>query len=208
MIALGPSANLPPHIWLELPVLSRSLLTLAILTLPLAACDREAPDEAQQQGALAGDKAGLAGEIDRSRAGELMLTVLVSAPDGTQLNLGALQGQPVLLNLWATWCVPCVREMPMLDELADEYGDSLRVVTVSQDKHGKADKVEAFFERLGFANLEPWLDPDNKLDYAISDGALPATVLYDASGQEVWRVVGEYDWSSAAAREAIAEGVE
>jgi thiol-disulfide isomerase/thioredoxin len=189
-------------------VLSRSLLTLAILTLSLAACDREASDRAQPQGALDGDKTGLAGEIDRSRAGELMPALAVTDPDGKQFNLGALQGQPVLLNLWATWCAPCIKEMPMLDELAGEYEGALRVVTVSQDKRGKEDEVRAFFERGGFARLEPWLDPDNALDFAISDGVLPATVLYDASGHEVWRVVGEYDWSSAAAREALSEAVE
>nr|WP_137676238.1 TlpA disulfide reductase family protein [Parerythrobacter lutipelagi] len=182
-------------------------LTVAILTLPLAACDREAPEEAQQQGELAGAKAGLAGELDRSSAGELMPATIVVDPDGNELNLAALQGQPVLLNLWATWCAPCVVEMPMLDELAGEYGDALRVVTVSQDRRG-AEKVVPFFAKQDFQHLQPWMDATSSLDFEISGGVLPATVLYDASGQEVWRVVGEYDWSSADARVAIAEAVE
>lgn len=94
----------------------------------------------------------------------------------------------------------------MLDDLAAELGGDVRVLTISQDLRG-AEKVVPFFAQGGFANLEPWLDPDNGFGFAIESGILPTTVLYDASGREVWRVVGEYDWSSAAAREAIAAGL-
>ncbi len=180
------------------------LLSGAVL---LAACDREAPTEVQEQGALGDAKASLSGAIDRSHAGELMPAVAVKDPSGNALNTGALQGGPVLLNLWATWCAPCVVEMPMLDDLASEYGDALRVVTVSQDMQG-AEKVVPFFAESKFSNLEPWLDPDNALGFGIGGGVLPTTVLYDSQGKEIWRVVGEYDWTSAATREAISEAVE
>ncbi len=149
----------------------------------------------------------MAGAIDRGHAGELMPAAAITDPAGKQLNTGALQGTPVLLNLWATWCAPCVVEMPMLDDLAGEFGDSLRVVTVSQDMQGAA-KVEPFFAEQKFVHLQPWLDPENALGFAVEGGALPTTVLYDSAGREVWRVVGEYDWSSAEAGEAIAEGIE
>ena len=147
------------------------------------------------------------GEIDTSNAGTLMPAMNVQDPDGRALNLGALQGQPVLLNLWATWCAPCVKEMPLLDELAGDYGDRLRVVTVSQDM-GKVEKVTDFFRQGGYENLEPWIDPEAQLGYALGDTVLPTTVLYDASGQEVWRVRGDFDWGSAEARAAIDEVVE
>ncbi len=176
------------------------------LCLALAACDREAPDSAQEQGALADKKQSLSGTIDTSKAGALLPAVNVLDPSGKQLNLGALQGQPVLVNLWATWCAPCVVEMPMLDDLADAMGDDLRVITVSQDLKG-AEKVEPFFARMQFRNLEPWLDPDNELGFALGGGVLPTTVLYDSSGQEIWRVVGEYDWSSPEMQEAIAAAI-
>ena len=184
----------------------RLSLTL-ILALSLAACDREAAPDSQEQGELGDTKPSLTGEIDRSHAGELMPAVALSDPAGKQLNTGALQGGPVLLNLWATWCAPCVVEMPMLDDLAGEFGDALRVVTVSQDLQGAA-KVEPFFADKKFVHLQPWLDPENALGFAVEGGVLPTTVLYDAQGREVWRVVGEYDWASAEAREAIAEGIE
>ena len=124
--------------------------------------------------------------------------------DGRELNLGALQGRPVLLNLWATWCAPCVKEMPLLDELAGDYGDDLRVVTINQDMGGK-DKVAAFFSEANYAHLESWLDPEAELSFTLAQGVLPTTVLYDASGVEVWRVPGDFDWSGEEARTAIDE---
>ncbi|WP_427968079.1 TlpA family protein disulfide reductase [Altererythrobacter sp.] len=183
----------------------RLSLTCLASALLLAGCDRGADDAAQQQGELAAEKQALSGEIDRTFAGELMPAVNVSDPAGNTLNLGALQGQPVLLNLWATWCAPCVVEMPMLDNVADEFGDRLRVITVSEDMQG-AKRVEPFFAQNKFRNLEPWLDPENDLGFAYG-GVMPTTILYDANGQEVFRVAGGYHWDSEEARAAIEEAL-
>ena len=182
--------------------LTRNALIAASLCMALAACDRQGGESAQGQGALAGKKQSLSGKIDRSQAGALMPALELRDPAGQTLNTSALQGKPVLVNLWATWCAPCVVEMPMLDDLADNLGGDMRVLTVSQDLQG-AEKVEPFFAKMKFRNLQPWLDPDNALGFAVGGGVLPTTVLYDAQGQEVWRVVGEYDWSTAEAEEAI-----
>jgi len=84
--------------------------------------------------------------------------------------------------------------MPMLDQLAEESGDKLRVLTISQDLQG-AEKVVPFFARRKFAHLEPWLDQDNVLGQHFATGILPTTVLYDAQGREVWRMVGGHDWA-------------
>lgn len=184
----------------------RSLLLVLGLSITLAACDRAQESGAQQQGSLQADKAVLTGTVDRAFAGQLLPAINVAHPDGQTLNLGAVQGQPVLINLWATWCAPCVVEMPMLDRLADELGDEARVITVSQDLRG-ADLVTPFFAKHGYRNLEPWLDPDNALGDAIGGGILPVTVLYDASGQEVFRVAGGYEWDSEEAIAQIREGL-
>lgn len=186
-------------------MLFRLSLTVLALALILAGCDRDASDATQQDDGLASESKALSGEIDRSYVGELMPTLNVSDLQGRTLNLGALQGQPVLLNLWATWCAPCIVEMPTLDDLADEFGDRLRVITVSEDLQG-AERVEPFFAENKFRNLEPWLDPENELGFAF-DGVLPVTVLYDASGREVFRVAGGYDWSSEEAQAAIEEAL-
>lgn len=185
----------------------RLSLTVLASALFLAACDSGAEGDAQQQEQLGEVKPELTGEIDRSFAGELMPAVTVKDPDGKELNLAALQGQPVLLNLWATWCAPCVVEMPMLDELAAVKDGELRVVTVSQDMRG-AEVVVPFFDDRKFARLEPWLDPANDLAAAYGGGGvMPLTVLYDAEGQELFRVAGGYHWDSEDALAAIDEAV-
>ncbi|WP_318173611.1 TlpA disulfide reductase family protein [Qipengyuania sp. SS22] len=179
--------------------MSRLSFTLAlVLGLAVAGCDRGAPDAAQESSASSAPTA----QIDPSEAGTPMPAMMVSDPAGRTLNLGTLRGTPVLLNLWATWCAPCVKEMPLLDALASEYDGRLRVLTVSQDMQGAA-VVEPFFAAGGYARLEPWMDPDNELGFTLGGGVMPTTVLYDATGEEVWRVQGDYDWSGEEARAAI-----
>ena len=182
----------------RLPLFS---LTCA-LALVLAGCDRESAETAQPEGAESGE--ALAGKIDRSFAGQPLPAVELTDPAGATLALASLQGKPVLVNLWATWCVPCVTEMPLLDELAGELGDDVSVLTVSEDIQG-ADKVVPFFAEKKFTNLPQWMDPDNALAVQYGGPGLPLTVLYDAEGKELWRVAGGFDWGSAEAREMIAE---
>ena len=131
-------------------------------------------------------------------------------PNGNTLALADLKGTPVLLNIWATWCVPCVVEMPLLDALAGELGDDVKVLTVSQDLKG-AEKVAPFFAQRDFEHLEPWLDQETELFKLFAqDGLMPTTILFDAEGRELFRVAGDYEWDSEEAiaqiREAIAEG--
>ena len=140
-------------------------------------------------------------------AGELMPAANVVNPGGETLNLGALQGRPVLVNLWATWCGPCVKEMPLLSDLATEYDGRLQVVTISQDMGDPAD-VALFFDANDLEKLPQWIDPQLALGEAMGAATLPTTVLYDASGVEVWRVTGDFDWSSEVARAAIDEALQ
>src|SRR5690606_26060812 len=189
-----------------MPRLSLVSLTCAF-ALVLAGCDRESAEPAQPEGSEPAGAGGeeLGGKIDRSVAGETIPAVALTDPSGATLDLASLGGKPVLVNLWATWCVPCVTEMPLLDELAGELGDGVEVLTVSEDIQG-AEKVVPFFEQRQLANLPQWMDPTNELAVAYGGGTgLPLTVLYDAEGKEVWRVLGGYDWSSAEARELVAE---
>ena len=192
----------------RVPLLS---LTCAIALLA-GACDRQSAEPAQQQENSAAAKADagedeLTGVLDRSFAGEPIPAVTVTDPSGTSLALADTAGKPVLLNLWATWCAPCGTEMPLLDQLAADLGDTVRVLTVSEDMKG-AELVEPFFAERDLANLPQWMDPQNDLAFAYGGGAsLPLTVLYDAEGNEVWRVMGGYDWSSPEARALIEEAL-
>ena len=145
----------------------------------------------------------------RFKAGDTIPALTVVDPEGKTLELASI-GQPVLLNLWATWCAPCKVEMPLLDNLAGELAGEVRVLTVSQDIRDPEVVVPAFFAEEGFENLEPWLDKRADLGVELADGGLlPTTILYDAQGVEVFRVAGDYEWDSEEAiaqiREALAE---
>lgn len=173
-------------------------LTLLLL-LPLAACgaddgrtDAAGPDQPAWSGQ---PEAAPTGRLDRSHAGETAPAVQFEDPDGAPARLADFRGRPVLLNLWATWCAPCVAEMPTLDRLAARESDRLQVLTVSQDLNGR-EKVEAFFARQGYRHLETWLDPQMALMTELKADTLPTTIFYDARGREQWRVIGMEDWES------------
>jgi len=207
MIAEGPSANRPPHIWLELVLLSFRSLKLVILgcsLLAVAGCDRQAGDDAQGgSSAPAPAPAGAPAKgVNRSHSGSQAPAMAFSDPAGRKLTLASLAGKPYLVNLWATWCAPCVKELPTLEALA--ASGRIRVVTVSQDS-GEPAKVSAFIKDKGLTRLEPWLDPANDLSFHYATGTLPTTVLYDSAGREVWRFVGEHDWAGPEAATMLAE---
>ncbi|MGN6373943.1 MAG: redoxin family protein [Sphingomonas sp.] len=145
----------------------------------------------------------LPGTIDRSHKGVAAPTVSFTSPTGKTVTLADFRGRPVLLNLWATWCAPCVKEMPTLDALAAQEGGTLTVLTVSQDVDGAA-KAAPFFKAHGLQHLKPYTDPKLALSSVLSAN-LPITILYDATGHEVWREMGGYDWSSAQAKALVAQ---
>ena len=125
-------------------------------------------------------------------------------PAGKPVTLAAFKGQPLLVNLWATWCGPCVKEMPSLDRLAARTKGKLRVLAISQDSLKQADDpVPSWWAKAKLANLEAFRDGENNLGFAYGGGQLPTTVLYDAAGKEVWRVTGELDWNGAKATELL-----
>ena len=140
------------------------------------------------------------GQLDASHKGAPLPDLTVTDANGLPLRLAALKGKPVLINLWATWCAPCIKELPQLDVLAA----TVRVVTVSQDS-GQPERVAAFLKDRGLARLEPWLDPKNDLSFHYGTGTLPTTIYYDAHGLEVWRYVGERDWSGTETQALLAQ---
>jgi thiol-disulfide isomerase/thioredoxin len=181
---------------------------ILFLALALAACgpagetDTAGPDQPGWSGPA---EAAPTGRLDRSHAGEAAPATAFEDSDGAPASLADFRGKPVLLNLWATWCAPCVAEMPTLDRLAGREADRLQVLTVSQDLDGRA-KVEAFFARQGYRNLETWLDPRMALMTELKADTLPTTILYDSKGREQWRVVGMEDWESGRAALLLKEG--
>lgn len=195
-------------------MLSSRSLTLRVLAfaatpaLLLAGCDRQTGEEAQPAPAASGTGAtstgagAPAGTADRGRKGAPLPALSFTDPAGRTLAMPSLKGRPVLVNLWATWCAPCVKELPALDAVA--AAGKVRVVTISQDS-GEPAAVTRFLADKGVKRLEPWLDPQNEASFHYGTGTLPTSVLYDAQGREVWRFTGENDWTSPAAAALLAE---
>ena len=141
--------------------------------------------------------------IDRSHRGQSAPTTRFKGPDGKPVSLADFRGKPVLVNLWATWCGPCVAELPTLDRAAKTWDGKVAVIAVSQDTQ-RTDTVPAFLAAHGANTLEPYLD--DAMALSLGYGAnLPTTILYDSSGREKWRWNGGNDWSSDATRALIAE---
>lgn len=123
--------------------------------------------------------------------------------DGKPVTLADKRGKVVLLNIWATWCPPCVREMPSLDRLQARFGGrDFEVVAVSEDRGGAA-VVNAFYKRLGLTSLALYLDPNAGVSRALNVLGLPTTILIDRDGNEVGRVPGPADWDSGAAEALV-----
>ncbi|QIK97278.1 TlpA family protein disulfide reductase [Sphingomonas sp. HDW15A] len=180
----------------------------------LAGCDREEaapPQEANADasaaspGASSGASAVPVKGVDRSKAGTPAPDVTFQNPDGGEFTLSRSKGSPVLVNLWATWCAPCVKELPTLQKLDERHavnGD-LGIMIVSQDMAGKA-TVDSFLTEKGI-KLRSFLDPEMKLSGALGVEVMPTTILYDSNGREVWRYIGDLDWTGEEARKLLAE---
>lgn len=141
--------------------------------------------------------------VDRAHAGEGAPDFTFQDASGSDVTLARFRGRPMLVNIWATWCAPCIAEMPALDALAARAPGGLQVVAISQDLNG-ADAVLPFYKAKGIGTLKPWLDPDLHFSTSMASN-LPVSILYDSRGKEVWRVSGAMDWASAATARELAE---
>jgi len=116
--------------------------------------------------------------------------------DGTSRTLGDFRGSALVVNFWATWCAPCVREMPALDRLTAEVAtDGIQVLALSEDRGGAA-IVERFYDENGIRQLPVTIDRGGKVVRALTTPGLPMTVLIDTRGREVGRVVGAAEWDA------------
>lgn len=118
------------------------------------------------------------------------------------VRLSDFRGKVVLLNFWATWCPPCLKEMPSMEKLYQSHKDKgLEIVAVSVDTASKA-KVRAFVEKLGltFTILH---DRDSLISRLYNNPGVPSSYLIDTQGKLTYRVLGEYDWFSEKAKSTI-----
>jgi thiol-disulfide isomerase/thioredoxin len=115
--------------------------------------------------------------------------------DGKRLSLADFHGRVVLLNLWATWCLPCRKEMPSLDRLnARRSGPAFEVVALSIDNDPAL--VKPFFREIGIKTLRAYFDPSARASTVLGAFAVPTTLLIGHDGREIGRALGEAEWDS------------
>ncbi len=123
--------------------------------------------------------------------------------EGKPFTMEAFTGRAVLINLWATWCPPCVAEMPALDRAQVALEPSgVVILALSSDRGGRA-LVEPFYQRVGIKALGLWLDPRGAAQRALGARGLPTSILVDRSGQERARLEGAAEWDAPAMLERI-----
>ena len=172
----------------------RAVLAAAALTLPVALLPRK-------------PWAATPGLSDLGRlqpsGGAAVPELRFSTADGTVRTLADYAGQGIVLNLWATWCVPCVAEMPALDARARQVAPDGVAVLGRSSARGGAARVERFYRDKNIQTLPVLLDPRGDAARALGARGIPTTLLIDRSGKERGRLEGAADWSSAEFVDAV-----
>ena len=120
-------------------------------------------------------------------------------PEGGMHSLADYKGKYVVLNFWATWCAPCRKEMPSLDNLQAELGgDDFQVIAIATGRNTQAG-ITKFFDKAEIKNLGVFLDPKQNLSRKMGVLGLPITVILDRQGNEIARLSGDAEWDSHSA---------
>src|SRR5262245_28446540 len=141
--------------------------------------------------------------VERPRLGEFIPgSPPVPAPPislvdlaGNTVSLSEFAGRLVLVNLWATWCAPCLREMPSLERMQSRLGDKITVIALSEDR-GDSKTVERFIDKLGLKSIKTYLDPKSTAERALKDHSIHTTFLIDREGRILGRVEGAAEWDA------------
>jgi len=177
--------------------------SILVAVLLLTACGQKAQQvPASNETAAGAGEAGIKG-VHRDNKGKAAPAATFTDVAGKPAHISDFKGKPVLVNLWASWCAPCVKELPTLDQLA--RSGRVQVLAVSQDS-GPHASVVAFLRAHQISTLKPYQDEKMALSGALGpDTVLPTSILIDADGREVWRYVGDLDWTSPQAAKLLAE---
>jgi thiol-disulfide isomerase/thioredoxin len=149
-------------------------------------------------GAIADDLSGL---TLKSPPGPQPAVIFMGA-DGNMHPLNPQQHKLSIVHFWASWCIPCIKELPQVDAAAKAYADKdVRVVAISLDTD--LGKVITFFAEHNIANLTPYTDMGNASFKASKSKGLPATLFLDSEGKEIARAEGPMDWSDKKVKDVI-----
>lgn len=120
---------------------------------------------------------------------------------GVSHDLGEYKSRYILLNLWATWCAPCVEEMPSLSKLRQELDERKIVFIALNEDRGGPEVAQAFYQKRAIANLPVFIDRSGRAPFVLKTPGMPVTILIDPAGKEIGRIEGEVDWT---ARDTVA----
>ncbi len=120
-----------------------------------------------------------------------------------EIKLTEFSGKPSIVHFWATWCTPCVDEMPELEEFSRKYGDKINLIVVASDKSGGQDALK-FYQSKGFTSLKVYVDDRGEFMGAMKIKALPTTVFVTSDSLEIGRVMGPIDWMKGAGEFIVA----
>jgi thiol-disulfide isomerase/thioredoxin len=129
--------------------------------------------------------------------------VVFHGPSGKPMTLSEFRGKVVLVNLWATWCAPCRRELPSLDALEAALGSNkFQVVAINTDSDGKV-TAAPYLKAHDLSHLALYTDESVTMSSALGVPGIPTTVLFDSNGKEIARLVGGANWASKDAKALI-----
>lgn len=178
-----------------------ALLGVVILGISAGAAYRELMSPSEGAGAQsARGTAATDGAPAAERAGSARTVPDLRFVDGAGAprSLADFRGRVILLNLWATWCVPCREEMPALDRLQAALGGAdFEVLALSLDQAGVI-AVKKFYEELGLRALHIYVDQNGDALRKLGSVGVPLTLLIDRDGRERWRVLGPREWDQPA----------
>jgi thiol-disulfide isomerase/thioredoxin len=145
----------------------------------------------------------ITGEVQKfipANAGRLGPDVEWTNGNGDARRLDDFSGKVVMVNFWASWCRPCLRELPSIDRLqAAMAGDDFTVVAINIDQEGLR-VAEPFARQLNLSSLSLYLDPRSIVSRAMGVQGMPTTVLYDRKGRELGRLEGIAEWDTPEAQ--------
>ncbi len=181
-----------------------------------------AGDKKQASGACAASKKisnavydlakGEVAAMSITREPEPMANLAFNGPDGKPRTLADFRGKTLLLNIWATWCVPCREEMPALDRLQQAAGsDKFEVVTINIDT-ARLERPKTFLNEIGVKNLAFYADPKAEIFQQLKETGgimgLPTTFLIDPNGCRLGTMAGPAQWDSADGKALVARASE
>lgn len=122
---------------------------------------------------------------------------------GKKVSLADFDGKVLMVNFWATWCAPCIRELPSIDRLQARLGgDKFTVAAISIDRGGKPVALR-MLKRLNIKKLALYIDKDSSSARHLGVRNMPTTIIFDAKGREVGKLEGGAEWDSSEAIELV-----